>query len=501
MMETNRYDVIVIGSGIAGLSFANYFLEQQQVLSTDQRKTLMVVSKGAPNDTNTSWAQGGIAAAIDPEDSILLHIQDTLNAGAHANNLEVTAKILAQAPEAINDLITWGAEFDRTAKGDFDLGLEGGHSYPRILHHKDATGANLQQALVQQYNKLGGSIHSHLVAVHVEKTEAGFVVLFYDSKQDDFKQYSCVYLVLATGGLGQLYEHTTNTQFSNGDGLVLAHHLSAVITDLAMIQFHPTGLYTTDGKDFLITEALRGAGAVLLNHDQQPFMKQYDSRGDLAPRDIVARAIWNEMHLANQPHVWLDATSIPADMFNHHFSTIVENCKNRIGIDPAKQWIPVVPMQHYSCGGILTNAFGESTVPGLFALGECASTGLHGANRLASNSLLEGICMARFASNHINTLSFDTKDKAISTSIQLPSVYDIDSATVKSVVSKAAGVTRKKSAMLAAMASLQETNAIKTKIEFSLNAFQNTVLLELAIMLLEDALQKEESIGVHYVTA
>jgi L-aspartate oxidase len=304
---------------------------------------------------------------------------------------------------------------------------------------------------------------------------------------------------MATGGIGQLFEHTTNTRFSNGDGIYFAQKLGATIRDLAFVQFHPTGLYTSDGQDFLISEALRGAGARILNHDFIPFMLSYDQRGDLAPRDIVSRAIWQEMKLANQPFVYLDATHIPVEQLNHHFSHLIEGCLKRTGIDLRQNPIPVMPMQHYSCGGIWTDEFGASSLDNLYAIGECASTGLHGANRLASNSLLEGICMADFATNHSLLLNDDSNFTLSQSTIDIPKVYDLDHKQIKKIFSRAAGVVRKKSSLQEAYDELEHIKASAKETAFSIQAFENTVALTLSILLLKDALSKEVSIGVHYI--
>ena len=501
MKMQSSYDVIVLGSGIAGLSFANYFLCAQQQKSIDKQLSLLVVSKGDANQTNTSWAQGGIAAPVDDSDSVPLHVQDTLNAGVYENDVYITHKIIAQAPFAIQDLVSWGATFDKNEEGEFDLGLEGGHSHPRILHHRDATGANIQLALNNQFSNLGGEVKSNFVAIDIQNSEKGFSILFFDRVLKTVHAISCNKLIMATGGVGQLFEHTTNTVHSNGDGIFLAQQLHAQIRDLSMIQFHPTGLYSEDGRDFLITEALRGAGAVLLNHDHEPFMKNYDERADLAPRDIVARAIWNEMKMAEKNFVWLDATAIDDHQMTSHFSTIISNCIERIGVDPRKNFIPVMPVQHYSCGGIITNEFGESTVPGLFALGECASTGLHGANRLASNSLLEGICMAKFASEKIMQQGDFQHHPTSAETIELPTVYDVDKSAVKSILSGAAGVIRKHTEMTDALEKLENIKAAAHTTQFNLSAFENTVALNLSISLLKDALSKKKSVGVHYIEA
>lgn len=499
MTINSTYDVVVLGSGIAGLSFANYFLEAQSSKPENNRLRLLVVSKGDASQTNTAWAQGGIAAPINDNDSFDQHIEDTIVAGSYANDISITEKIIQQAPKAINDLLNWGVEFDRKEDGHFDLGLEGGHSQPRILHHQDITGSAIQAGLVKHFLSLGGAVKDNFIAVNVKRESNGYVILFFDKINNLFHTIGCRQLVMATGGIGQLFEHTTNTRFSNGDGIYFADLLGATIRDLAFVQFHPTGLYTSNGQDFLISEALRGAGATLLNHDFIPFMSSYDKRGDLAPRDIVSRAIWQEMKIADQQYVYLDATHISVEQLNQHFSHLIEGCLKRTGIDLRKDPIPVMPMQHYSCGGIWTDQFGESSVENLYAIGECASTGLHGANRLASNSLLEGICMADFAVVHsVGKQPYSVVADSLTT-IDPPKVYQLDKSKIKAILSEAAGVVRKKSVLKEALTSLQEIKRNANEINFGIEAFENTVALDLSILLLKDALSKEVSIGVHYI--
>jgi L-aspartate oxidase len=499
MKTSTVYDVIVLGSGIAGLSFANYFLEAQSSKPENNRLSLLVVSKGDAAQTNTAWAQGGIAAPINDNDSFDQHIEDTIVAGSYANDISITEKIIQQAPKAINDLLKWGVEFDRKEDGDFDLGLEGGHSQPRILHHQDITGSAIQAGLINHFFSLGGTVRDHFIAVNVKRESGGYVILFFDKINNSFHTIACSQFIMATGGIGQLFEHTTNTRFSSGDGIYFAQQLGATIRDLAFVQFHPTGLYTTDGQDFLISEALRGAGARLLNHDFIPFMLSYDQRGDLAPRDIVSRAIWQEMKLVDQPYVYLDATHIPVEQLNQHFSHLIEGCLKRTGIDLRKDPIPVMPIQHYSCGGIWTDEFGASSLDNLYAIGECASTGLHGANRLASNSLLEGICMADFAANHSLMLNGDSKFHPTQSTIDTPLVYELDHKQIKNIFSRAAGVVRKKSSLKEAFDQLQHIKLNAKEIAFNIEAFENTVALNLSILLLKDAQSKDVSIGVHYI--
>lgn len=499
MKQVIVYDVLVLGSGIAGLSLANYLLDQQHAKSSHQKLSILVISKGKINDTNTAWAQGGVAAVIDENDSIERHINDTLNAGAYVNDPVITRKIIGFAPQAIQDLISWGVTFDRNSNGEFDLGLEGGHDHPRILHHQDITGAVIQQSIQDYYLRNGGEIMNHMAAVDVVKTTEGFHVTLFDIKDQVTIEIFCAHLVIATGGLGQLFTRTTNTIFSTGDGIYLSHRLGASIKDLSMVQFHPTGLYVKDGPPFLISEALRGAGAELLDHEHVPFMQRYDQRASLAPRDIVSRAIWQEMQLSQKDYVWLDVRKIPKDILSKHFSNIVSNCISRSGVDPAKDLIPVSPIQHYSCGGIVTDGDGATNISGLYAIGECAYTGLHGANRLASNSLLEGICMARFAADQIGLSSPIRKMEVEFSSSALPSVLKLDINFIKEIFSQAAGVVRRKVKMREALVKLETIGSVKKQIPFNIQDFENTVMLQVSILLLRDALARESSIGVHYV--
>lgn len=501
MSACNKYDVLILGSGIAGLSLANYLIDKQRLKSENRKLKVLVVSKGEVNETNTAWAQGGVAAAVDTNDSIERHVNDTLAAGSYANDTDVTQKIISQAPEAIRDLIGWGVQFDKKSNGDFDLGLEGGHDHPRILHHQDITGAAIQHAIQEYFTRAGGEISNHTAAIDILKTVDGFWVTLFDLSGHKTVRIFCVHLVMATGGIGQLFTRTTNTRYSTGDGIYLSHQLGAAIKELAMVQFHPTGLYVEENSSFLISEALRGAGAELLDHKELPFMHRYDPKGSLAPRDIVSRAIWQEMRLSGKEHVWLDARMISPQVLQHHFSNIVSNCISRAGVDPAKDLIPVAPIQHYSCGGIATDANGRTTIKGLYAIGECAHTGLHGANRLASNSLLEGIVMAKFVAQEITgTLQQELQIPA-EPAWELPMVLSLDISNVKKIFSPAAGVMRNTAKMKEALRLLEDIKLNGNRIPFNVQDFENSIILQVSILLLKDALSKKSSIGVHYIEA
>ncbi len=397
-------DFLVIGSGIGGLTYAlkvaRYFPEKQVV----------VITKAAADETNTKYAQGGVAVVNDLEnDSFEKHIEDTLIAGDGLCNEKVVEIVVKEGPERVRELIGWGARFDKEKDGDYKLGKEGGHSEFRIIHHKDITGWEMERALLDAVSQQKNiSIIKHCFVVDIiTQHHLGFLVT---KATPDIKCYGVYVLnlqsnkiekilarttLLATGGNGQVYRTTTNPSIATGDGVAMVYRAKGRIENMEFIQFHPTALYEPGlrGHAFLITEAVRGDGGILRNNDGEAFMERYDSRKDLAPRDIVARAIDSEMKRTGTEHVWLDCRHFGKEKFTEHFPNIYEKCLS-VGIDIAKNMIPVAPAAHYSCGGIKTDEWGKSSIKGLYACGECSSTGLHGANRLASNSLLEAMVFA-----------------------------------------------------------------------------------------------------------
>jgi len=388
-----RCDYLVIGSGVAGLTFA---------LEAAAHGDIILVTKRARDESNTKYAQGGIAAVLDAEDSFESHIRDTLVAGAglcHERAVEVCVK---EGPERIRTLEQVGAHFDR-AQGkdendpDLDLHLEGGHGARRIAHVRDMTGREVERALLAALEEHPRvrilEEHTAIDLIMMSKFGgpeicAGAYVL--DVKGERVETIVAHATVLATGGAGKVYLYTTNPDVASGDGVAMAYRAGAEIANMEFYQFHPTCLYNPQTKGFLISEALRGEGAVLRLPDGTPFMKAHDPRGDLAPRDIVARAIDFEMKRAGIDNVYLDITHKDPAFVREQFPGIFGECR-RLGLDITQQPIPVVPAAHYSCGGVSTDLYGRTTIPGLWAIGECAHTGLHGANRLASNSLLEGL--------------------------------------------------------------------------------------------------------------
>ena len=402
-------DFLVIGSGIAGLTYA------LKVAESMPDRQVIVITKAQPDETNTKYAQGGIAGVWDNEkDSYFKHIEDTLIAGDGLCNPTIVEIVVTEGPQRIREIIDWGANFDKDSQGDYSLGKEGGHSENRILHHKDVTGAEMERALINRIKSLPNIrlinhcfvidiITQHHLGYLVTKSTLdiecfGVYILNHDTNETE-KILSKI-TVLATGGNGQAYRTTTNPIIATGDGVAMVYRAKGRIENMEFIQFHPTALYQPGvSPSFLITEAVRGDGGILRNKNGEAFMERYDTRKDLAPRDIVARAIDNEMKKGGNEFVWLDCRHMPIEKFKHHFPNIFEKCLS-IGIDVTKDMIPVAPAAHYSCGGIKTDEFGQTSIRNLYACGECASTGLHGANRLASNSLLEAMVFGHRAYLH-----------------------------------------------------------------------------------------------------
>lgn len=397
-------DFLVIGSGIGGLTYA------LKVAKKCPEKKVVVITKVTADETNTKYAQGGIAVVNDLEnDSFEKHIDDTLVAGDGLCNPAVVEIVVKEGPDRVKDIIEWGAQFDREKDGDYKRGKEGGHSEFRILHHKDVTGIEMERALLDAVEKLENiEIITHCFVIDIiTQHHLGYLVT---KSTPDIECYGVYVLnlrtnqvekilskitLLATGGNGQVYRTTTNPSVATGDGIAMVYRAKGRIENMEFIQFHPTALYEPGlrGHAFLITEAVRGDGGILRNKNNLAFMENYDSRKDLAPRDIVARAIDSEMKRTGTEHVWLDCRHFNKEKFIEHFPNIYQKCLS-IGIDITQQMIPVAPAAHYSCGGIKTDEWGRSSIKNLYACGECASTGLHGANRLASNSLLEAMVFA-----------------------------------------------------------------------------------------------------------
>ncbi|MDD6313414.1 MAG: L-aspartate oxidase [Porphyromonadaceae bacterium] len=406
-----KYDYLVIGSGIAGMSFA------LKVARTGAKVAL--VCKTSLDEANTYFAQGGVASVTNLEvDDFDKHIHDTMVAGDWLSDPKAVDQVVKNAPAQIRELISWGVDFDKKENGDFDLHREGGHSEFRILHHADNTGAEIQLSLVKavKENPLIDVYENHFAIEIITQHHLGKIVT---RRTPDITCYGAYVLdeatgridtflsrvtVMATGGVGAVYTTTTNPLIATGDGIAMVYRAKGTVRDMEFIQFHPTALYHPgDRPSFLITEAMRGYGAVLKNLDGTEFMQKYDERLSLAPRDIVARAIDSEMKLHGTDHVFLDVTHKDADETRRHFPNIYEKCFS-LGIDITRDMIPVAPAAHYLCGGIDVDLNGESSIKRLYALGECSRTGLHGGNRLASNSLIEAVVYADAAARHASSV-------------------------------------------------------------------------------------------------
>ncbi len=395
-----KVDFLVLGSGIAGLSYA---------LRVADHGAVAVVTKGECAESNTWHAQGGIAAVMSPDDSFEAHVQDTLEAGAGLCDREVVEIVVREGPDRVRELMDLGAEFTRQ-NGQLDFGREGGHSKDRIVHAADTTGREVERALIERVREHGNIeifenhyalelLTEHHLGQRVTRVRPDihcFGAYVLDEDREQVVTFLSKVTLLATGGAGQVYRHTTNPAVATGDGMAMAHRAKARIANMEFVQFHPTSLYHPEADSFLISEAVRGEGGRLLTQDGSEFMRAYDERAELAPRDIVARAIDDQLKRRGEEHVLLDISHKPSGEVLEHFPHIAHTCR-QYGIDITSEPIPVVPAAHYMCGGVHTDIDGRTSIDNLFASGEVACTGLHGANRLASNSLLEGLVFSQRA--------------------------------------------------------------------------------------------------------
>ena len=487
-------DVIVIGSGVAGLTTA--------LNLRSHGLSVLLVTKARIDAGSTKWAQGGIAAALGPGDTPDQHKKDTLAAGAGLCDIKAVDVLVSEGPEAVRKLIAHGAVFDKSETGEIALTREGGHLRNRILHAGgDATGAEVSRALLAAVKSDSGiEIIEHALVIDVLKSSSKRVCgvtlhVIGAGSRDGVGRALARAVVVATGGLGQVYSQTTNPAVSTGDGVALALRAGAKVGDVEFVQFHPTVLWrdlANRGQQPLISEAVRGEGAVLLNHKNEQFMVGKHPQADLAPRDVVAKEIFNQMQSSGQPHVWLDATKI--NDFENRFPTIYASCIAN-GIDPTKEKIPVAPASHYASGGVLVDLDGQSSIPGLYICGESACTGAHGANRLASNSLLEGLVFgARIAATLAKELPpqqepvEDKKTMLLDPKILLP---------LQISMSEGAGVMRSDSSLRKTMQTLQELSQL-TSSEPRIEAWEASNLHLLATAIVKSALTRTESRGSHW---
>ena len=401
-----KFDFLVIGSVIAGMSYA---------LKVAHKGKVALVCKAGLEEANTYYAQGGIASVTDLKvDNFEKHIEDTMIAGDWISDRAAVEKVVREAPAQIEELIKWGVDFDKKENGEFDLHKEGGHSEFRILHHKDNTGAEIQTSLIETVKAHPNiTIFTHFYAVEIiTQHHLGIIVTRHNpgikcygayvlnEETGEVDTFLSKITVMATGGCEAVYRQTTNPLVATGDGIAMVYRAKGIVKDMEFIQFHPTALDNPgDRPSYLITEAMRGYGGVLKTKDGEEFMHKYDPRLSLAPRDIVARAIDNEMKLRGEEHVYLDVTHKDPEETKKHFPNIYKKCLS-IGIDITKDYIPVAPAAHYLCGGIKVDLNGQSSIGHLYAIGECSCTGLHGGNRLASNSLIEAVVYADAAAKH-----------------------------------------------------------------------------------------------------
>ena len=510
-----EYDFLVIGSGLAGLSFA---------LKVADKGKVAVLTKTHLEETNTAYAQGGIAAVTYKPDDYKKHIKDTLIAGDGLCDEEVVKMVVKNAPEQIRELIGWGTNFDQEKDGKFDLAKEGGHSEHRILHHKDDTGREIQRALSERVRKHPNiDVFEHFFALDIiTQHHLGVLVKWRYTNIECYGVYALdiekgkvvTFLsrvtLMATGGTGNLYNTTTNPRTATGDGIAMIYRAKGTVENMEFVQFHPTSLYNPGERpSFLITEAMRGSGGILKTIDGKEFMHKYDKRGSLAPRDIVSRAIDNEMKLRGDDYVYLDCTKIDNRELSEHFPNIREKCKS-LGIDISADYIPVVPAAHYMCGGAKVDMEGCTVISRLYAAGETTSTGLHGGNRLASNSLLEAIVYADKAAKHalkrfkeysFNNQIPDWNDHGVRHPEEMVLITQ-SYKEVQQIFSVYVGIVRSNLRLKRSLDRLQtiyhETERLYQKSTLSVQLCELRNLINVGYLIIKAAMRREESRGLHY---
>jgi len=517
MDSSNFYDVIVIGSGIAGLSAA--------LKVAAHGHEVCVITKKERAESNTNYAQGGIAAVTSHSDEIPLHVGDTLTAGDGLCVPEVVETILREGPERIQELVDLGVAFSQLEDGRVSLHREGGHSRRRILHVKDVTGRAIEKALldaVEASPKI--TMREHLHAIDLITTRklsrrgyavdasvnriVGLYALNVQTGQVETFRSDAV--MICAGGIGQVYMYSTNPSIATGDGIAMAYRAGAEIRNMECIQFHPTALYSHSGERFLISEAVRGEGGILRNGAGEAFMVRYDERADLAPRDIVARAIDREMKSSGDSHVWLDITHHNEAFLRERFPSIYGHCE-KLGIRMEKNWIPVVPAMHYLCGGIYTDLNASTDLRGLYACGEAACTGLHGANRLASNSLLEAVVMAHRGSEAVHRELVDRKHQAVELPLWIDgNIQDSDERVIlihnldelKRTLWDYVGIVRSTKRLERATARIahlqQEIDEYYWNFKLEADLLELRNLVDIGELIVRCAQQRRESRGLHW---
>ena len=511
-----RFDFLVIGSGIAGMSFA---------LKVADHGKVALICKAGLEEANTYFAQGGIASVTNlAVDNFEKHIEDTMIAGDWLSDREAVEKVVCGAPAQIKQLIEWGVQFDKKENGEFDLHREGGHSEFRILHHKDNTGAEIQTSLIRAVENHPNItifknhyaveiITQHHLGIIVTRHTPGikcFGAYILDEETGIVDTFLSKVTVMATGGCEAVYRNTTNPLVATGDGIAMVYRAKGIVKDMEFIQFHPTALYHPgDRPCFLITEAMRGYGAVLRNLAGEEFMQKYDPRLSLAPRDIVARAIDSEMKLRGEDHVYLDVTHKNPEETKRHFPNIYQHCLT-LGIDITKDYIPVAPAAHYLCGGIKVDLNGQSSIRRLYALGECSCTGLHGGNRLASNSLIEAIVYADAAARHalecFNRYEYNTdvpewNDEGTITNEERVLITQ-SMKEVNQIMECYVGIVRSNLRLIRAWNRLdilyEETERLFKSCKASREICELRNMINIGYLITRQAMERKESRGLHY---
>ncbi len=518
---TQNVDFLVVGSGIAGLSYAiNVGLAHPE-------KKVLVLTKDNEDESNTKYAQGGIAVVTDFDgDDFKKHVDDTLDAGDGLCRKDIVEIVIKEGRERVDELIQWGTRFDKDKSGKYKLGKEGGHSENRVLHYKDITGWEIERALLDQVHSMDNIeiITHHFVIDLITQHHLGrlvtrvtpdtecYGVYVLNRKTNHIEKIISKITLLATGGFGQAYQQTTNPVIATGDGLAMVYRAKGRLANMEFVQFHPTSLYDPGvSPSFLITEAVRGDGGILRTRDGKEFMQNYDERGSLAPRDIVARAIDNEMKIHGDDHVYLDCRHMDQEKFKNHFPNIYEMCLSK-GIDVFKDMIPVVPAAHYACGGILIDEHGQTSIDNLFACGECTCSGLHGANRLASNSLLEAVVFShriyKKSIEKIDGIKFDHDIpdwNADGTSDPKEMVLITQSIReLKGIMSSYVGIVRNNNRLKRASDRLSllfnETEELYLNTTLSPQLCELRNLITIAYLITRSAMMRKESRGLHYTT-
>ena len=514
-MSEIRSDYLVIGSGVAGLTFA---------LEVAAHGRVHMITKSYPGNTNTAMAQGGVAAVIAEEDDFSLHAEDTRVAGDGLCHDDAVNVMVKEAPERIRELIDAGVKFDLKDNGQYDLAREGGHSRYRILHVADETGRYIQEKLLEKVREhpniriFEDHMAVELITDHhvLDNLQSAFNICFgayvLDEKNGIVKPFKADHTLLAAGGASRVYLHSTNPEVATGDGVAMAHRAGVRIANMEFVQFHPTALYEPGEEPFLISEACRGFGAVLRNGAGERFMKKYDERLELAPRDVVARAIDAECKSRGEVSAYLDMTHLPAQKVRENFPNIAAYCREHLRIDITRERIPVVPAAHYVCGGVMTNLNGQTSMHNLFAAGETAHTGVHGANRLASNSLLEALVFAKRAAKRViakkrnifNNVYIPDWDDTDVSNLQEWSLIRNNRSELQTIMWDYVGIVRSKARLQRALRRMltlyEEIEDYYKRTRVSKDLLELRNLSAVAYLIVRSALRRNESRGLHYMS-